>query len=78
MDDSEVYTVIYYTKSGMVRCDIMNSDDEPVKSFTGFYSDVRKYVVRFMKQLYISEEHASYIGEQLALANLLKEAYIQD
>jgi hypothetical protein len=78
MDNSKFYTVINYTGSGMVRCDIMTSEDEPIKSFAGYYKDVRKYVINFLAYAHISLEHASYIGEELALANEQKEKYVQD
>jgi hypothetical protein len=78
MDNSKHYTVINYAGGGIVRCDIMNSNDEPVMSYQGYFKDVRKYVVRFLEHAFISLEHASYIGEELALASALKEEYIQD
>jgi hypothetical protein len=79
MDDSHMYTAINYVGSEQIRVDIMTDKDEPVKSFIGFFSDVRKYVIRFMSyNVGFSLEHASYIGEQIALANEQKEAYIQD
>ena len=77
MDQSKHYTVINYAGSGMVRCDIMTDQDIPVKSFKGYFKDVRKYVIRFMEYCPISLEHASYIGEELALADCLKEKYVQ-
>ena len=78
MDDSNHYTVIHYCGQGMVRCDIMQGKDNPVKSYKGYFKDVRKYVVRFLSYAHISLEHASYIGEELARADILKEAYKQD
>jgi hypothetical protein len=82
MDDSKHYTVIHYCGSGQVRCDIMRTaegqTDEPVMSYKGYFKDVRKYVVRFLEYAHISMEHASYIGEELARADILKEAYKQD
>jgi hypothetical protein len=82
MDDSKHYVVVNYVGSGQVRCDIMRTaegqDDAPVKSYMGYFKDVRKYVVRFLEYAHISYEHASYIGEELALADSLKELYIQD
>jgi hypothetical protein len=81
MDQSNHYTVIHYCGSGQVRCDIMKSEngsDQPVMSYKGYYKDVRKYVVSFLSYAYISLEHASYIGEELARADILKEAYTQE
>jgi hypothetical protein len=78
MDESKHYVVIHYCGSGMVRCDIMTEDNDPVMSYKGYFKDVRKCVVRFMGYAHISNEHASYIGEELARADILKESYTQD
>ncbi len=79
MDDSKMYTVVNYVQRDQIRVDIMTDKDEPVKSFIGFYSDVRKQVIRFMSyNVGFSVEHASYIGQEIALANEQKEAYVQD
>jgi hypothetical protein len=80
MDQSKHYTAINYVGSGGVRCDIMSDTDEPVMSFSGHYSDVRKYVIAFFAEenINISIEHASYIGEQLALCDQQHELFIQD
>jgi len=77
MDDSRHYTVINYTKSGIVRCDIMMDQDICVKSYQGYFKDVRKYVIRFLEYAHISMEHAGYIAEELALADCLKGDYKQ-
>ena len=78
MDDSKHYTIISYAGSGLVRCDIMDCRDRPIKSFQGYFKDVRKYVVRFLGYVNISHEHASYIGEELALCNEKQGDYKQD
>jgi hypothetical protein len=80
MDNSGHYTVINYAGQGFVRCDIMTDKDLPVMSFKGFFKDVRKCVMQFFadEKIGISTEHASYIGEEIALANTLAELYVQD
>ena len=78
MDDSKHYVVVNFAGSGQVRCDIMTDKDDPVKSYLGYYKDVRKYVVAFLGYAGISVEHASYIGEELARADCLKEKYGQE
>lgn len=78
MDDSKHYVVVNYCGSGMVRCDIMADQDIPVKSYKGYFKDVRKYVINFLAYAHVSLEHASYIGEELALADQQKEKYKQD
>lgn len=91
LDDSGIYTVINRIKSDkvhkgypdnriFVRCDIMTTDDEPLVSFQGSENDVRKHVIRWIKEdtwRRISTEHASYIGRGLFRA-VHDFHYIQD
>jgi hypothetical protein len=80
MDNSGHYTVINYIAGGLVRVDIMKTDVEPAMSFQGYFRDVRKHVIDWFIEntVSFSHEHASYIGEELALASVLKENYTQD
>ncbi len=92
MDDSGVYVTIHRIEttethkeySGQrvtVRCDLMASGDEPVKSWIGSANAVRKAVIRFLADVWwgdpISAEHASYIGYELMRAETT-ENYVQD
>ncbi len=77
-DNSRMYTIIKYCADKLIRCDIRDSDDMPVISFKGDFSDVRKHVIEFLVPFAISFEHASYIGEQLALCDALGVLYMQD
>ncbi len=74
------YTFITHVKDDIVRLDWMGKDDMPIISFQGYAENVRKYVVRHAEREWplFSAEHASYIGRELARAELLKEKYIQD
>ena len=81
-DDSGYYTLINWIDDNTVRLDVMDTDDMPVISFQGVAGDVRKHVMQHMPAIcsgrLISIEHASYIGSELARAELLKTEYIQD
>ncbi len=96
LDDSGVYVVVHrieqteYHKeySGariQVRADLMNRGksglDEPIMSFQGTASAVRKALIRFIvneRPLWaISREHAAYIGYELLRAELTP-GYVQD
>ena len=78
------YTKGVRTQSESVRLDILReSDNEPVQSFIGSANAVRKDTVRYLKRIAgprihcnISKEHASYIGYELARAEIV-ENYVQ-
>jgi hypothetical protein len=97
MDNSGIYCVInrvigkssskgYSCGRIEVRCDIMDQNDMPIRSYKGSANAVRKHVIKFIgskdnKNLFefgdISIEHASYIGFELIRAE--KDVhYIQD
>ena len=80
-DTSGIFTLISYCPDGTIRLDVMTTKYEPVISFQGKAENVRKMAVRYLAENYyadgFSHEHSSYIGEQLAKADLLKEKYIQ-
>ncbi len=78
-DTSGIFTLISYCPDGTVRLDVMTTKYEPVISFQGKAEDVRKVAVRWLPSGYswISLEHASYIGSELARAELLKTEYVQ-
>ena len=96
MDDSGFYTVInrFEQSNVVVRCDIMRtSDHEPMTSYRGSVSAVRKAVIDWFgrnanntfdrwtasgeKDTRISPEHASYIGAELQRA-ANDPNYVQD
>lgn len=79
-DASGYYTFIHYVSDNVVRLDYMDKNDNPVISFQGKASDVRKNAIRYAeKQIrYFSVEHASYIGRELVRAELLGSEYVQD
>ena len=82
LDESGRYVMVHYI-NGAIRVDIMENradgSDEPVMSYQGFASDVRKYVIRYLGYAPgFSFEHASYIGEQIERCSQQKEAYVQD
>lgn len=67
----------HFCSTVLVRVDIMASvDDMPLMSFVGKADDVRKHVIRWIviEYLYestpLSAEHASYIGSEIAKAEL--------
>lgn len=77
----------YIGQAVSVRVDIMGIDDaadrdEPVMSFVGKADNVRKAVMRYLtsrqngRTWTISGEHASYIGSEIARAEL-NEHYVQ-
>lgn len=73
----------YIGQAISVRVDIMGcEDDYPVMSFVGKAENVRKTVLRFLtcrhngRTWTISGEHASYIGSEIARAEL-DEHYVQ-
>lgn len=91
-DTSGLFSYISYCPDDTVRLDIMaDTGLTPVISFQGKAEDVRKTAVRYLAEEYkpvyvddnlvygrFSYEHASYIGSELAKAELLKDRYIQD
>ena len=84
-DDSGHYTYIHSVEIGIVRLDIMTTDNDPVMSFQGKADDVRKAVMRWFQSrisqkagLGISLEHAAYIGAELTKAEILGINYTQD
>ena len=82
-DDSGYYTYIHSIEIGVVRLDIMTTDNDPVVSFQGKADDVRKAVMRWFEDKnllihIISLEHAAYIGAELAKAEILGIDYVQD
>ncbi len=90
-DKSGMFTFISYCLDGTVRLDIMaDTGLTPVASFQGKAENVRKVAVRWIVehirfnygneccQGMFSAEHASYIGSELARAELLKTEYVQD
>lgn len=76
-DNSGHYTLINYIDENTVRLDYMDRDDNPLVSYQGTAENVRKHAVRD-HELFLSHEHASYIGRELARAELLKTDYVQD
>ena len=90
-DKSGIFTYISYQEiTGTVRLDVMaETDTVPVISFQGKAGDVRKVAIRWIEQQArkicgisnrlknFSYEHASYIGSELARAELLKDEYNQ-
>ena len=70
-----------------VRVDVMTTDNKPIRSFVGNGNDVRKAVIAFLtgnkdefasdENGYVSREHTSYIGYEIARAEA-DENYIQD
>ena len=73
----------YIGQAVSVRVDIMDScDNNPVMSFMGKAENVRKAVMRFLTNRHngrtwtISAEHASYIGSEIARAEL-NEHFVQ-
>ena len=90
-DKSGVFTYISYCPDGTVRLDRMIAQGIPVISFQGSAENVRKVAVRWIEQQgrkvngivrnqfkHFSYEHISYIGSELARAELLKDEYVQD
>ena len=86
MDDSGVYTIIsrlalkYGCSRGTVRADLMTTDgDVPLVSFIGTANNVRKRLIHWLEVdgQWISMEHASYIGYELARAESDVD-YVQD
>ena len=80
-DTSGIFTLISYCPDGTVRLDVMTDKYEPVISFQGTAENVRKvainWVAAYQGFLGFSPEHASYIGSELARAELLKTEYVQ-
>ena len=69
-----------------IRVDVMaEGDDQPLQSFVGRADAVRKAVIKWLDGVVwpitierpISREHASYIGYEIARANM-DEHYVQD
>ncbi len=91
LDDSGVYAVISRINTGIsgivrIRVDIMTSNSDPLISFIGEGNAVRKEVINWLLDYdytitiasdYISREHASYIGYEIARA-MADENYKQD
>ena len=88
-DTSDIFTLIACCPNGDVRLDVMSMDVTealPIISFQGKAKNVRKVAVRWLAERYpwrsyadgFSAEHASYIGSELARAELLKDEYVQD
>ncbi len=84
-DKSEIFTLIACCPDGTIRLDVMTTKYEPVISFQGKAENVRKVAVRWLDSRIsqktsdrISCEHSSYIGSELARAELLKDEYVQD
>ncbi len=80
----------YVGQAVSVRVDIMGMNwdsvvgsDKPVMSFVGKADNVRKAVIRFLtsrqngRTVNISNEHASYIGSEIARAEL-DEHFVQN
>jgi len=78
-DDSGIYTLINWNPSDNVRCDIMSDNHEPIMTFVGTSDNVRKHVIKFASDngFSLSLQHASYIGRELALAELQQTSYNQ-
>jgi len=89
LDDSGVYVIVHrIAKESVhkgipgvvvsVRADLMRSrDNEPIRSWQGSANNVRKHLIRFVRAIGISREHASYIGYELLRAELTPD-YVQD
>jgi len=81
IDNSGVYTSIHYIENGLIRVDLMRSEDnEPIKSFSGSAQDIYKALTRWLlsRDIFISTEHSAYIGYELSRAMFLKMQYVQD
>lgn len=82
-DESGVYVMIHRLLGDLagriqVRLDLHDIWGIPIRSWQGSAAAVRKAAIRWINGWYnISHEHASYIGEQLARAELLSD-YVQD
>ena len=83
-DKPGIFTLISYCPDGTIRLDVMTTEYEPVISFQGTAENVRKCIMQWQDSkisqktgLGISCEHASYIGSELARAELLKTEYVQ-
>jgi len=90
LDDSGVYVVVnrvverethkeYAGERVRVRADIMTASDEPLISFLGSASHVRKVIAAWLttQGFSLSLEHASYIGSELMRAEL-DPRFVQD
>lgn len=80
MDNSGIYTVIHYTKTG-IRVDIMSISDQPIISFISHNPNaLRKTVIKWINDnaFIISAEHSSYIGYELSRCFSMQSEYIQD
>lgn len=85
-DNSGLYTIINgaSTHGKCIRVDVMTLEHDPVVSFQGDATDVRKALMKWLDKrisqkagLGISIEHAAYIGAEIARAELLKENFVQ-
>jgi hypothetical protein len=78
-DESGHYTIVNNIGPKTVRLDLMTTSDMPVISFEGTAENVRKHAMAYADKnaLNVSLEHASYIGRELARAELLGPEYVQ-
>ena len=79
-DNSGYHSLINYIGEGIVRLDLMLHVQESAISFQGRADDVRKAAMQYIDEncIYISAEHAAYIGSELTAAAFLKEGYVQE
>jgi len=80
IDDSGIYTDIHWTADNRIRVDVMTSQNEPVITFASDNPDaLRKSLIKWLvdTEIYISTEHASYIGAEIFRCNELKYEYTQ-
>ena len=84
MDDSGMYVVVNRRNDETVRADLMaTGSDRPIRSLEGTANAVRKALIRAIvgecavAGRFISPEHASYIGYELARAEADAD-YVQD
>lgn len=92
IDESGLYAIInrsvktethkeYSGTRILVRADLMDEQDEPIRSWQGTANNVRKHLIAYIAEHYgyaaISSEHASYIGYELMRAEM-DSNYVQD
>ena len=80
-DESGYYALINWIDENTVRLDWMDKDNMPVVSYQGRAADVCKAIMQSEDRCNVHirrYEHASYIGAELARAELLGSEYVQD
>lgn len=64
-DKSGMYILIGKTPDGLIRVDIMNLENEPVRAIVGHPRDVYKQIARTFGNIF-SAEHMAYIGYEIS------------